>query len=51
MKTENMKEYQKIWFQNKKNDQEFLDKRAQQSAEWYANNKDKRREYNKTFPL
>lgn len=49
MKTENMKEYQKIWYQNKKDDPEFLDKRTKQYAKWYANNKENKKEYGKRY--
>lgn len=45
----NMQEYQKNWFSNKKNDPEFIDKRRQQFSEWYAKNKDKRKEYRKQY--
>lgn len=49
MKTENMKEYHKIWYANKKEDPDFLDKRAKQYSNWYANNKDKKQEYRKKY--
>jgi hypothetical protein len=49
MKTENMKEYHKNWYANKKKDIDFLDKRANQYSNWYENNKDKKREYCKKY--
>jgi len=49
MKTFNMKEYQKNWFLNKKKDSDFLDKRADQFASWYADNKETRKEYHKKY--
>lgn len=50
-KTENMKEYHKNWYDNHKDDSNFIDKRKRQFTEWYDKNKEKRRQYRKTYTL
>jgi hypothetical protein len=44
-----MREYQKNWYANKKKDNSFVDKRNKQFANWYAENKEKRKEYLKEY--
>lgn len=49
MKTSNMKEYQKNWFSVKKEDPNFVAKRHLQFGEWYTENKDNRKAYQKEY--